>query len=227
MLTSIGTTIRISVRAAILGTVLFTLCPSTAGLAAPPPPPPPCPGGGIGCPTGPGVQPPPVVPPWTPPDQIAAGLRTGAGQPGPPTINTTPTSPTYVRVVTEFYVDARVWAPLPSVSNNDPTEPVIVTVAPAKHGALTWDVGDSSPSMTCDGPGGKYKLDCTHTYQRSSAAQASGTYTINVVMHWTVTWSCNAPNCRGQNFGYLAPIDVPATAQLTVGEIQSNSSPGA
>lgn len=93
--------------------------------------------------------------------------------------------------------------------------------------STTWDAGDGTASLVCDGPGTPYdtsrpaseqSTDCSHTYTRSSAGQPqSGPrpndryFTVTVTVTWQVTW-VGAAGSRGA----LPPITRTSTFPLSV-----------
>ena len=89
-----------------------------------------------------------------------------------------------------------------------------VTATPT---ATTWDPGDGSPAITCDGPGAPWhpgvdsnRPPCGHTYT------TRGTFTLRVTVNWRVTWtSTTGPG------GGLAPLTTTATLPVTAREAQA------
>lgn len=77
-------------------------------------------------------------------------------------------------------------------------------VVTARPTSSTWDAGDGTSPLVCDGPGRPYdpnepasaqQSDCTHTYTRSSASQPQRGpdpndryFTVTVTVTWRVGW---------------------------------------
>jgi hypothetical protein len=89
-----------------------------------------------------------------------------------------------------------------------------VTATPTQ---TTWEPGDGSPTVTCDGPGTPWhegvdssQPPCGHTYT------TRGAYTLSVTVSWQVTWA----STTGAG-GPLAPLTTTATLPLAAREAQA------
>jgi hypothetical protein len=99
---------------------------------------------------------------------------------------------------------------------------VTVTATP-EH--VTWDPGDGSDPIVCDGPGTPYdhgvddaaqSTDCSHIYQFVSADQPDGVYHASAAITWSVAWT--AGDWGG---GTLPDATRTTTFDLTVTERQA------
>jgi hypothetical protein len=97
----------------------------------------------------------------------------------------------------------------------------ITVTATARVRQITWDLGDGT-QVVCRGAGTPYQPsygnkqapDCGHVYDKSSAHQPSGRYTVTATSDWVITW---------QGAGQTGTIPLNGLArrvQITVGEAQ-------
>ncbi|MCW2944096.1 MAG: hypothetical protein JWR24_813 [Actinoallomurus sp.] len=170
-------------------------------------------GNTIACPIG--NNPAPVA--HIPTIDVAYNARDGLIVPAPH-IHTAPAGRSYVQIKTGLWVDQADFA-TKSVTVPAPDQSVTATATPQ---SVTWKMGEGT--TTCQGPGVAGGTQCGYTYQRSSANQPNGEYTISATTTWNVTWTCTG-NCD-QAGGTLNPLTLTTTAQLGVGEVQTESRPG-
>lgn len=96
----------------------------------------------------------------------------------------------------------------------------------AKPESVTWAMGDGS-SVTCRTAGTAYdahlswsanvaRRDCGYTFGQSSASQAAGRFTVQVTVHYGVTWTSNFGGG-----GSLGDYDRSASTSVAVGQVQS------
>jgi hypothetical protein len=83
--------------------------------------------------------------------------------------------------------------------------PGLTATVRAQPTRTEWSLGDGG-SVVCDGPGVPWHAglpesatDCSHVYERTSAAEPGNTYTASVTIVWSVTWT--ASNGDGGDFG--------------------------
>ncbi len=116
---------------------------------------------------------------------------------------------------TWMWIDAADWQPV-SASASIPGMSATVTATPTQ---VTWDMGDGSAPVVCDGPGTPYDperppadqtSDCTYRYQRR------GSYPASATVRWEITWSAS-----DGDGGSLAPVDRTTTFTMTVAERQA------
>ena len=97
----------------------------------------------------------------------------------------------------------------------------ITVTATARVHQITWDMGDGT-EVVCRTAGTPYEAsfgqrkspDCGHVYQRSSAHQASGKYTVTATSDWGITWSG-----AGQ-IGTIRLNGLSRSVEISVGEAQ-------
>ena len=91
----------------------------------------------------------------------------------------------------------------------------------AQPRSARWTFGDGTESTCAPGIpwaiGADATRACTHTWLRSSAAQSSETYRLNV----TVTWDASYTVAGGAGGGALAPLTRTTTAAVRVAEVQA------
>lgn len=77
----------------------------------------------------------------------------------------------------------------------------VTVTATAKVSSISWDMGDGSAPVICDGPGSVYTSavgkapspDCGHTYAKASAPQRKGgRFQGEATATWTVDWQVTA-----------------------------------
>lgn len=178
-------------------------------------------GPGLGCPTvgaqivcAPG-QAAPAAPAHVPTIDVAETARTQIPFPVPH-VHTAPAGRTYVQLTTGLWVDPGDYATLVSPPATITGETVTATATPR---SVTWNMGEGT--VVCTGPGSRDGTGCGYTYTHSSADRPGGTYTISATITWALTWACQGA-CDA-NAGVLAPETRTTTAQLAVGEIQTES----
>lgn len=118
-------------------------------------------------------------------------------------------------IETWMWVEGADWQPVTATASI-PGLSATVTATPTH---VTWDMGDGTPPVVCEGPGTAYdpevapadqSSDCTHRYQRR------GSYTASATAHWELRWS--ATDGDG---GALAPATRTTTFTMTVAERQA------
>ncbi|MFE0678686.1 ATP/GTP-binding protein [Streptomyces sp. NPDC058867] len=99
-----------------------------------------------------------------------------------------------------------------------------VTVsATATVTSISWDMGDGSSAVVCDGPGTKYdpsvgkarSPDCGHVYDKASANQVGSKFTVAATATWTVDWQVDG----GGEVGQFTEIRQ-SQEQVPIGEVQ-------
>jgi hypothetical protein len=117
-----------------------------------------------------------------------------------PLVRHNPGGRALVGLATWWWVDPARWRVLRQRTQAGPVW-AEVTATPV---STTWDAGDGTVPLVCDGPGTPYdstrpesmqSTSCAHTYRRSSADQPqSGPsindrfFTVTVTTTWRVTW---------------------------------------
>jgi hypothetical protein len=97
----------------------------------------------------------------------------------------------------------------------------ITTTATAKVLQVTWGMGDGA-EVVCDTAGTPYKPeygrkdspDCGYTYEKSSAHEPDGSYTVTATSSWVVTWAG-----AGQT-GTIRLDGLNRSTQIRIGEAQ-------
>ncbi|HEY6932315.1 MAG TPA: hypothetical protein VI452_02875 [Marmoricola sp.] len=97
----------------------------------------------------------------------------------------------------------------------------ITVAATARVRQITWDLGDGT-QVVCQGAGTPYQPsygdrqspDCGHVYDKSSAHQPGGRYTVTATSEWVITWQG-----AGQT-GTIRLDGLTRSVQITVGEAQ-------
>ncbi|MFE3452493.1 hypothetical protein ACFXJ8_26580 [Nonomuraea sp. NPDC059194] len=141
-------------------------------------------------------------------------------QPKPPTVKTAPPRGRdgYVGVRHFYWADRAGWQPITKRAEAGAVW-AEVTATPTR---LVISPGVGQDQLTCQGPGTPYdstkppdrqKIDCTHTYTRSSAGLQNSQYTATVSVIWTATWLGS-----GGAGGPLAPITVSTTFPIRIAE---------
>ncbi|WP_159007162.1 ATP/GTP-binding protein [Streptomyces sp. NRRL S-813] len=72
----------------------------------------------------------------------------------------------------------------------------VTVTATAEVSSISWDMGDGTPSVVCDGPGTKYtpsmgktqSPDCGHVYDKASTDETGGKFHGTAKATWTVNW---------------------------------------
>jgi hypothetical protein len=184
-------------------------------------------GPNLGCPTvGIGTQctqglVAPAAPQPVPPAELATEAEDALPL-GQPKLNWAPAPRTYVALETSLWLTpgsfAKVSAPSPPVRGV--VETVLATATPVN---VIWNLG--TKTITCHNGGTPGEMSCNYTYPRSSADQPNGKYHITATITWTI-----AVVCTGDCPGGLNPDGGVKTktgaADLAVGEIQTESTPG-
>jgi hypothetical protein len=139
-----------------------------------------------------------------PPAVVLAGTmaRTAANQLvlPKPSARRNPAGPALANLATWWWLDPADWRPLTQRTQAGPVW-AQVTATPT---STTWDPGDGSAPVVCDGPGTAYdtsrpasaqSTQCSYTYRRSSADQPQTGpsindrfFTVTVTTTWQVTW---------------------------------------
>ena len=97
----------------------------------------------------------------------------------------------------------------------------ITATATARVEKITWDLGDGT-TIVCQSAGTPYEPrygnrpspDCGHVYDKSSAGQPDGKFTVTATSHWAITWSG-----AGQT-GTIRLNGLTRSVEITVGEAQ-------
>ncbi|MGN6130455.1 MAG: hypothetical protein ACTHOK_08970 [Nocardioidaceae bacterium] len=97
----------------------------------------------------------------------------------------------------------------------------ITVTATARVEKITWDLGDGT-TIVCQSAGTPYEArygnrpspDCGHVYDKSSAGQPSGKFTVTATSDWAITWSG-----AGQT-GTIRLNGLTRSVEITVGEAQ-------
>src|SRR3954453_20440797 len=97
----------------------------------------------------------------------------------------------------------------------------ITVTATARVQQITWDLGDGT-TVVCRGAGTPYQPsygnkqspDCGHVYDKSSAHQPGGRYTVTATSDWVITWQG-----AGQT-GTIPLNGLTRSVRITVGEAQ-------
>ncbi|MGX1266970.1 ATP/GTP-binding protein [Streptomyces phaeoluteigriseus] len=83
----------------------------------------------------------------------------------------------------------------------------VTVTATAKVSSISWDMGEGSAPVVCNGPGTAYtpavgkapSPDCGHTYTKTSAMQQGNKFQGTATATWTVDWQVTAgPGEAGQ-----------------------------
>lgn len=117
-----------------------------------------------------------------------------------PQVRRNPAGPALVNLPTWWWVDQAQWSPLRQRTAAGPVW-AEVTATPV---STSWDPGDGSAPVVCNGPGTPYdttrsaesqSTDCSYTYRRSSADQPQTGpsvndryFTVTVTTTWQVSW---------------------------------------
>ncbi|MER6075680.1 ATP/GTP-binding protein [Streptomyces sp. NPDC001817] len=72
----------------------------------------------------------------------------------------------------------------------------VSVTASAKVSSISWDMGDGTGAVVCNGPGTKYSPsmgkaqspDCDHVYDKASTDEAGGKFHGTATATWTVNW---------------------------------------
>lgn len=187
-------------------------------------------GGGGGGNTGPGLGCPnqgpqivctpgnaPAAVPHIPTIDVVFDARDQIAVPAPH-VHTAPAGRTFVRLETGLWVDQADYVTR-SITVTVPDQSVTATATPQ---SVTWNMGEGS--VTCTGPGTPGGTACAYTYERSSASRPGGKYRISATITWALGWTCTG-NCD-QAAGQLDPLTMTTTADLAVGEVQTEARPG-
>jgi len=91
----------------------------------------------------------------------------------------------------------------------------------AQPRSARWSFGDGTTSACSPGipwaPAADASRACTHTWLRSSAAQAAETFRLNVVVSWDASYTV----AGGAGGGALAPLTRTTTTPIRVAEVQA------
>jgi len=128
----------------------------------------------------------------------------------------------FVHLPTWLWVDPASWGAR-TATVSVPGESVTATATPV---AVAWSMGDGH-TVVCHGPGTAYdpqrpmaaqRPTCAYTYQRSSADQPDGRFTVSATAAWAVTWQATGGTAAG---GQLPPLRRTAQLSLSVAEAQA------
>jgi hypothetical protein len=108
------------------------------------------------------------------------------------------------------------WGPVSATAS----VPGLSVTATAQADRVVWDMGDGQ-SVTCDGPGTPYDEHsgvtvpptCGHLYERASAAEPGGAYTVTATTTWRIEWS------GGGSSGELTQTRE-SSVRVRIGELQ-------
>lgn len=109
-----------------------------------------------------------------------------------------------------IWIDPTNWTPR-TATDTDGTLTVTLTATPT---TITFDPGDTSPAVTCNGPGTPYPTQgtpnawkpsptCGHTYTTPTTRHPGGTTNTTTTLTWTFTWTAN-----NGTTGTLADLDL-------------------
>lgn len=125
-----------------------------------------------------------------------------------------------VNLRTWLWIRPEDWRPLAASAG---VPGITVTVVASPHTAV-WSMGDGT-LLEC-GPGTVYNAsvsaseqstDCSHTYERSSAAQPGHTYSVSVTVRWRLSWTVDG----GTGGGDLGTIARTTSLRVPVAEVQA------
>ncbi|MGW0770762.1 ATP/GTP-binding protein [Streptomyces sp. NPDC002676] len=76
----------------------------------------------------------------------------------------------------------------------------VTVTATAEVSSISWDMGDGSSAVVCNGPGTKYNAsmgkapspDCGHVYDQASTNETGGKFHGTATATWTVDWKITA-----------------------------------
>lgn len=124
----------------------------------------------------------------------------------------------YTQVQTWLWVDQDWWRTYTATASAGR----VSATATAFPTLASWSMGDGG-TEECAGPGVEWRrgmpdsaTDCAYTYRQSSANQPQGTYAVEVVVDFEVTWTSNT----GQG-GQLVGVTRTASQDVEVGQIQA------
>jgi hypothetical protein len=140
-----------------------------------------------------------------------------------PSAEHNPTGDAVTNLAVWWWVPSAQWHTL---SQRTSAGPVWAQVT-ARPVSSTWDAGDGSQPLLCQGPGRPYdpdaspeaqSTDCSYTYTRSSAGQPQTGpeandrfFTVRVTVVWQVSWTGS-----GGTGGVLPPISRTSSFRLRV-----------
>ncbi len=145
----------------------------------------------------------------------------------PPAGLAPPAGQVYVGVGTWFWTDPAAWRPV-SVTAWVPTgagDTTLWATVTATPTVLSFDPGDGSEPVACDGPGDRWTeedgdeavSECMYAYAHSSRTAPDGTaFDAALSIVWTVIYIDSSGGTGG-----LAPITTTTDLPVTVGEIQA------
>ena len=146
----------------------------------------------------------------TPVDPVALAQQALAYTPMPnPAVGMSPPPgrEQLVNLTTFLWIDKAQWQP---VSASASAGGVTVTTTATPH-RVVWVMGNGD-SVTCDEPGVPYDPSrsdadqpdrCRYTYQRSSADQPNGAFTVTATVEWQVTWVATGAAAGAGNLGVV------------------------
>ncbi|MGW4560999.1 ATP/GTP-binding protein [Streptomyces sp. NPDC004561] len=76
----------------------------------------------------------------------------------------------------------------------------VTVTATAKVSSISWDMGDGTDAVVCNGPGTKYEAsmgkapspNCGHVYDKASTSETGGKFHGTATATWTVDWTVTA-----------------------------------
>lgn len=138
-----------------------------------------------------------------------------------PTVHTSPANRTYVALKTGLWLNQGDYAQ----KTKSVTDGATTVTAIGDPQQVTWNMGEST--VTCHSEGSRDGRACGYTYERSSAGQPNGRYTITVTVTWYVHWTCQGVcDAREGNWAPNSTMSKTTTTTLAVGEVQTESRPG-
>ena len=171
---------------------------------------------------GPGFVIAPTAPP--PPDQVAVDVWASVeGTLPAPELITNPPVGIAAIIRQPTFVAVGNWTPV-SANGCDPTGVVCVTLTAIPE--LTFEPGDGSATITCEGAGTVYdpagpepavqaEGACAHVYERRTGGSRPGAWPGTVTVTWEVSWTSTTPDADGT----LPPFSLSATLARQVDEV--------
>jgi len=101
----------------------------------------------------------------------------------------------------------------------------VTATATAVPTVAVWSMGDGTAPVRCRGRGSVWQPgmnprasspDCGHTYHRSSAASAGGTFRVGVSVSWSVSW-----HGAGRSGSVPGGLTTTGSTEVTVAESQA------
>jgi hypothetical protein len=139
--------------------------------------------------------------------------------------NPPPTQDQLVGLAMWMWVDQVTWGTRTATASV-PGLAVTVTAVPV---SVTWRTGDGG-RVVCHGPGTPFtpaaarsgqQPTCSYRYQRSSAGQPAGRFTVTATTTWQITWTATGATASST----LPPLSRTSQTALRVAEVQAINTP--